>query len=119
MQFRSGPIIVQRKLTIKDTPVDPFNPVSVREATEHLRRALELDPGSPASERMLKWVIISSIYYITAITMLTWCVSICLQLNCSLQNRIEPAAEEGPLEGDHRSKRMRLESELSPQYIGP
>jgi hypothetical protein len=37
-------------------PVDSFDPISVREATEHLRRAMELDPDNPASERMLKWV---------------------------------------------------------------
>ena len=54
--------------------VDSFDPVSMREATEHLRRALELDPDSPASERMLNWVIISSICYIPAITLLTWCI---------------------------------------------
>lgn len=51
--------------------MDFFDPVSVREATEHLRRALELDPGSPASERMLKLVIISCIHYITAVPILT------------------------------------------------
>lgn len=54
--------------------VDDFDPVSVREAMEHLRRALELDPDNPASERMLNWVIISSLYHIPAITILTWCI---------------------------------------------
>jgi hypothetical protein len=41
------------------TMADFFDPVSVREVTEHLRRALELDPNNPPAERMLKWVIIS------------------------------------------------------------
>ena len=54
--------------------MDSFDPVSVREATEQLRRALELDPDNPASERMLKWVIISTIYYIPVITILTQCI---------------------------------------------
>jgi len=54
--------------------VDSFDPVSVREATEHLRRALELDPDNPASERMLNWVIISSIYHMLSIAILTWCI---------------------------------------------
>lgn len=40
--------------------VDSFDPVSVQEATEQLRHALQLNPDNPASESMLRWVIISS-----------------------------------------------------------
>lgn len=54
--------------------VGTFDPVSVREAMGHLRRALELDPDNPAPERMLKWVNILSIYYISTIIILTWCI---------------------------------------------
>ena len=96
--------------------MDSFDPVLVREATEHLRRALELDPDNPASERMLKWVIISSIYYIPVVTILTRCTPDLLQLNCPPQNRMGPlASKQDPLEGDHRPKRMRFESELPPE----
>lgn len=54
--------------------VNSFDSVSVREAIEHLRRALELDPDNPASEHMLKWVIISNAHHISAVTILTWSV---------------------------------------------
>ena len=49
-------------------PVKFFDAVSMQEAAEHLRRALELDPDDPASGRIFKWVIILSISTIAALT---------------------------------------------------